>query len=150
MKDGGSKKNKWSGEDYGLYQIYGRHILAGKNALLYVGQAVQQTFSARFKQHEKDWMRYERGCKIHLGKVKADPKKDRGSRQWKKDVDIAEAILVYKYTPNYNSSLKQDEPDLKKYSYSCVRLIHKGKKKRLKPKDHAPEDYGYKKKDDRP
>lgn len=36
MVDGG-KNPDWDGNDYGLYQIYGRHILSGKNTLLYIG-----------------------------------------------------------------------------------------------------------------
>lgn len=43
----------WDGEDYGLYQIYGRHVLGDRNALLYIGQTTDQTFSARFRQHEE-------------------------------------------------------------------------------------------------
>ncbi len=46
------------GEDYGLYQIYGKHILCGKDTLLYIGEATEQTFSTRFKQHQH-WL-----CKL--------------------------------------------------------------------------------------
>lgn len=138
MKDGGSKRNHWSGNDYGLYQIYGKHILGSKRTLLYIGQAADQTFSARFKQHKKEWIYGERGLKIYLGRIQD------GSSKWRKDVDIAEQILIYKYTPNYNSSLKQDYPKLPEST--CVRLQHFGKRARLKQIDRAPEDYEYRKK----
>ena len=49
------EKLAYEGNDYGLYQIYGTHILSRKDTLLYVGKATQQTFSARFQQH-KEWL----------------------------------------------------------------------------------------------
>src|SRR6476659_7916655 len=36
-KDGG-KPPDYDGSDYGLYQIYGQHIIGGSGALLYVGE----------------------------------------------------------------------------------------------------------------
>lgn len=30
--------------DYGIYQIYGNHLVYGENVLLYIGQANEQTF----------------------------------------------------------------------------------------------------------
>ena len=43
----GGSPPEYNGPDYGLYQIYGRHILGGDGTLLYIGKAIQQTFSAR-------------------------------------------------------------------------------------------------------
>jgi len=40
MDDEGASPN-YDGEDYGLYQIYGTHILCGHNTLLYIGKATQ-------------------------------------------------------------------------------------------------------------
>jgi GMC oxidoreductase len=54
MVDGGENPD-WDGNDYGLYQIYGRHILCGKNTLLYIGIAPEETFSQRFREH-KIWL----------------------------------------------------------------------------------------------
>ena len=34
-------------DDYGLYQIYGRHIIFGADSLLYIGMARYQTFGQR-------------------------------------------------------------------------------------------------------
>jgi len=145
MKDGGNKRNGWSGRDYGLYQIYGKHILAGKNTLLYIGQACDQTFSSRFKQHYKDWIYGEPGLKICLGRLEdycCD--KDKSWKAWRCDVNLAEAILVYKYVPNYNSCLKQEYPKLPKGH--VVSLIHGGVKGKLNKIDKAPMDYRYKQK----
>jgi len=142
QNDGGTKDDNWNGDDYGLYQIYGKHILVGKNALLYVGQAAEQTFSKRFRQHYNDWLKHERGCRIYLGRIDTDPTKNKKWQKWHEDITMAEATLVYKYTPNYNSSLKQDYPKL---TPSRILLIHKGNRGKLQPKDRAPEDYEYKK-----
>jgi hypothetical protein len=36
--------NQW---DYGLYSVYGNHIAYGKDSLLYIGQARDNTFTQR-------------------------------------------------------------------------------------------------------
>ena len=135
---GGSAKDNYSGEDYGLYQIYGPHILHSEEALLYVGQTVEQTFSGRMRQHFNDWIFGEPGLRIYLGRIENEA----NDESWKLAVNIAEAILVYKYVPNYNSCLKQQEPSL--YEFSNVQLVHKGELGRLQANDLAPEDYEYK------
>ena len=58
---------------------------------------------------------------------------------WRKDVEIAEKILIYKYSPNYNARQIAKEPDLE--SFKNVRLIHTGKRHRLEQEDNAPKDY---------
>src|SRR3989338_3983394 len=74
----GTKRDNWAGRDYGLYQIYGRHILYGRDVLLYVGQAVDQTFSQRFRQHDKDWLKDEwEGIRIYLGYLDDEKYKDK-------------------------------------------------------------------------
>ena len=57
---------KYDGEDYGLYQIYGRHILGDHHALLYVGEAIEQTFSARFREHQS-WLNHEYPVQVYVG-----------------------------------------------------------------------------------
>ena len=59
FNDGGAPP-QYDGHDYGLYQIYGTHILGGPNTLLYVGRAIQQTFSSRFSAHQS-WLDGEKG-----------------------------------------------------------------------------------------
>jgi len=143
MNDEGIEENGWSGNDYGLYQIYGRHILYGGNALLYVGIATQQTFSQRFSQHEI-WLaddQEEQDIAIYLGRVN-DPlrhsKKDRW-KSWEEDVKLAEKILTYKYSPNYNSKELQSEPDLS--LHENMRLTHDGERNRLSAYDEVPRDF---------
>lgn len=131
----------YSGRDYGLYQIYGKHILCGSNTLLYVGKAVNQTFAQRFKQHNNEWLGKEMDIKIYLGRTKynrAYTKKDNW-KAWKRDVSIAESIIIYKYSPNYNSACLGDLPKL--HPYKQVLLIHAGERHKLKGIDNAPDDY---------
>jgi len=58
---------------------------------------------------------------------------------WYRDVDIAEAIIIFKYSPHYNSAGLTAYPNL--YSYKKFNLIHTGNKAKLKASDHAPSDY---------
>jgi len=130
----------YGGDDYGLYQIYGNHILCGPNTLLYIGKATKQTFSRRFKNHKK-WLDNEEGVEVYLGKI-YDPKRHSKKNNWKSwelDVHKAESILIYKYSPNYNNIGIGDKPDLS--PFKNILLIHKGKRHRLEIKDNAPEDY---------
>jgi len=55
MDDAG-KLPDYGGEDYDLYQIYGKHILCGEDTLLYIGKAVEKTFAIRFRRHKKCWI----------------------------------------------------------------------------------------------
>jgi hypothetical protein len=141
MKDAG--KPPVYGNDYGLYQIYGRHVLHGKDCLLYVGITTEQTFSDRFKQHET-WLKEDQeedDIKIYLGRT-YDPQRHSekdGWTSWKRDVELSEKILIYKYSPNYNSEGLSVEPDLS--PYSSVRLIHVGKRRRLRKEDNVPKDF---------
>jgi hypothetical protein len=47
---------------------YGRHILRGRDALLYVGEATQQTFAARFQQHQS-WLPHEGPVRVYVGRM---------------------------------------------------------------------------------
>lgn len=127
----------YDGEDYGLYQIYGRHILCGPNTLLYIGQATGQTFGRRFRQHEH-WLRNEEEIVIHLGRI-YDSRRHAASDLWKRwvaDVRLAECLLIYKYSPNYNAVSISDPPQLG--GYRCVDLSHRGERHKLHVRDSAP------------
>jgi hypothetical protein len=140
MKDGG-KYPEYDGNDYGLYQIYGKHILCGSDTLLYIGKAARETFSDRFKYHKKWWIADEEEIKVYLGRV-YDPQKHSKSDKWKSwehDIDLAERILIYKYSPNYNNASIGDKPSL--LPFKKILLIHEGNKQKLGKEDNAPEDY---------
>lgn len=139
LTDGGNKKNNWDGEDYGVYQIYGKHILCKNNSLLYIGKAFKQTFSRRFKDHQK-WLKDEANIKIYVGRI-YNPKKHSEKDNWKSwenDVELAENILIYKYSPHYNSRSLSEQPKLG--DHKSVSLCHKGKIGKLDQKDVAPDD----------
>jgi hypothetical protein len=138
---GGTKQDNWAGRDYGLYKIFGKHILYGRDVLLYIGQAVDQTFSQRFRQHYKEWLKDEgEGIKIYLGYLEAEKYDDKNNwYTWRWDIDTAEAILVYKYTPCYNSVLKGDYPKLG--PFKSIHLLHSGQRRHLRKTDKAPKDY---------
>ena len=143
MNDGG-KSPDWDGNDYGLYQIYGWHILCGGNALLYIGITTERTFSQRFNEH-KVWLEKDQNeeyIKIYLGRV-YDPKRHSVRdkwKSWKSDIEIAEKILIYKYSPNYNSRELTREPDIS--PRKSIRLVHIGvKSHRLEKEDNVPRDF---------
>jgi len=128
------------GKDYGLYKIYGRHLLYGYDALLYIGKNTDETFSERFRTDHKKWLKDEKDIKVFIGRVD-DPKKhtkDDEWESWKRDIDMAESILIYKYSPNYNSYKISKKPTL---SPSKITLIHNGARYRLEERDEAPEHF---------
>lgn len=139
FNDGG-RPPLYAGADYGLYQIYGKHILSGSNALLYIGRATHQTFSARFRSH-REWLTKEAEIKIFLGRI-YDRERHLSENDWEiwiRDVKIAECLLIHKYSPNYNSVSIAEAPALA--PYKKVILEHLGQSQRLFPKDVGPDDW---------
>lgn len=141
--NGGNGADGWAGYDYGVYQIYGPHILHRDGTLLYIGKASDQTFSERLKQHKACLLKDDNWSKIkiHLGRLENSPeytKRDNWG-SWYRDVDIAEAMLIYKYSPNYNSSLLGDYPD--PHGFNEIKLAHRGNSGSLMPEDNAPSDF---------
>ena len=130
----------YDGEDYGLYQIYGRHILDGPDTLLYIGQATGQTFCRRFRQHD-GWLSKEEEVQIYLGRI-YDPTRhvrDDLWKTWAADVRLIECVLIYKYSPNYNAVSISDPPALG--NYRTVEIIHRGQRHKLNWRDSAPSDW---------
>lgn len=130
----------YDGEDYGLYQIYGKHILCGSDTLLYIGQATEQTFSRRFRQHEH-WLAYEEETSVYLGRV-YDPNRHTAVdnfKGWAVDVRLVECLLIYKYSPNYNAVAISGPPPLG--HFERIDLLHEGERHKLHPRDSAPVDW---------
>lgn len=130
----------WDGDDYGLYQIYGEHTLCGKNTLLYVGITTERTFSQRIKEH-KIWLdkdQKDADVNIRLGRV-YDPNRHVSDKIWKSDVEIAEKILIYIYSPNYNSRELTGPPDLA--PHESIQLVHIGERGKIASEDNAPDDF---------
>ena len=102
--------------DFGLYQIYGRHIIFGLNSLLYVG-STNATFSQRLRNHDVEWLADEESVFIHIGRInREDYKADR--RQVIKDT---EALTIYWHSPPYNSR------NIGTYNGQRLRVVNRGK-----------------------
>ena len=130
----------YDGNDYGLYQMYGRHIIAGRDALLYIGEATQQTFSARFRQHQS-WLVHEWPVRVYVGRIylpRRHTAKDHWAG-WRVDVLMAERLMIYKYSPHYNSVHIAERPLL--VALQRFVLVHQGKQHRLQSRDVAPDDW---------
>jgi len=92
--------------DYGLYQIYGHHIVFGAGSLLYIGIAIEQTFGGRFRQHYDEWIKdEEEDISIRVGRLNEDDY-EHDTYEWKdwcQLVKDTEALLINWHTPPYNS-----------------------------------------------
>ncbi|MEI3602808.1 hypothetical protein SPD79_12865 [Oceanobacillus sp. SE10311] len=111
--------------DYGIYQIYGNHVVYGENTLLYIGQANQQTFGTRISQHSY-W--FEDEFSVYVGRLSASniPTDD----IWQDEINMAESLLIYVHTPAYNTM------NINSINYSKLEPIHilnLGKYKNLLP-----------------
>ena len=135
----GGKAPAWDGEDYGLYQIYARHVLGNRDALLYIGEATEQTFADRFRQHE-EWLVHEGPVRVYLGRVYSPGRHRADDRwtTWKADVLLAERVMIYTYSPHYNGRSITERPLLD--GHKRVELNHAGKRHRLRRRDIVPDD----------
>ena len=101
-------------KDFGLYQIYGRHIIFGLNSLLYVG-STDETFSQRLMSHR--WLAHEESVFIHVGRInKEDYEADR-----KQIIEDTEALTIYWHSPPYNSR------NIDTYNGQSLRVVNIGK-----------------------
>ncbi len=96
-------RSKTGEDDYGLYQIYAHHVVFGAGALVCIGKAQEQTFAARFAQHE-EWLDLENDVSIRLGRLApADYRADDGWQEWGQLLTDAERLSVFWHSPPYNS-----------------------------------------------
>ncbi|WP_260983535.1 hypothetical protein [Cytobacillus oceanisediminis] len=87
--------------DYGIYQIYGKHIVYGKDVLLYIGKADFQTIGNRISQ-ENWWDTNDSNhLKIYAGRLAGEKTPD--EEQWSYEIDLAEKLLINVHKPAYNS-----------------------------------------------
>jgi hypothetical protein len=140
--DDGGEHPHYDGKDYGLYQIYGRHILDVPKApsyksLLYIGEATEQTFASRFRGHKRSWLEHEwkESISIHIGRFNGYDT----DKTWKADVLLAERILIYTYSSHYNSSSISNRPRLA--GHKEVVVVHTRERGRLRRMDVIPKDW---------
>jgi len=94
---------------FGLYQIYGDHIVSGHGTLLYIGRTGSKdevrTFKTRLEEHYKLWLNYINETSVYLGII--------SDEDWLPDSDskngvtetlkIAETFSIWWHSPPYNS-----------------------------------------------
>jgi hypothetical protein len=133
-------KNK----DFGIYQIYGTHIIFGKKALLYIGQTYKgetdRTFSQRFHEEHTVWLKEEEDVSIHVGRIKDCGIDKSNLRQVIKNT---EALTIKWHPPPYNSK------NIETYNGERLEVVNRGIRgsldKRYKSRDRKkwgyPGDY---------
>ena len=100
-------------QDYGVYQVYGEHVVFGEEALLYIGIARDQTYGQRLRQH--DWL--EENNIILVGRI--------AESDWHELLEDVEALEIYWHSPPYNSK------NVINYQGQPLKLINEGKRGRL-------------------
>lgn len=118
--------------DYGLYQIYGAHIVYGADVLLYICKAEQQTFGVRIRQHQQEWMRDEHDARrlaVYLGRLAGETPPD-AVWSWSAQIAAAEALLIHVHTPAYNAEYVAS--DLAEIAHD-VRVFNWGRYRDLLP-----------------
>ena len=110
-------------EDFGIYQIYGKHIIFGCGSLLYIGKT-DQTFSQRFRYEHVGWLKEEEDVRIHVGQiVKVDQtlKRDMLACDLRKIIKDTEALTIKWHSPPYNSD------NIGTYNGQRLKVVNQGK-----------------------
>ena len=101
--------------DFGIYQVYGPHPVSGTDSLLYIGQANDQTFGARFTNPDRQewspkhalWEDNTALLRFFVGRVHPTRRqRDRGTiddELWGTYIDIAERLLICTHAPHWNA-----------------------------------------------
>jgi len=111
-------------DDYGMYQIYGHHVVFGPGALLYIGIAVDRPFAARFSEHAS-WLDSESDVLVRLGRIEREEYKD--DAEWENLLRDLEALTIYWHSPPYNSK------NIVSYNRNPLRVQNWGDRGRLLP-----------------
>jgi hypothetical protein len=91
--------------DYGVYQIYGTHLVMGPECLLYIGQANENTFGTRMPAHLEwtNWEAHEVG--VYLGRLGGiEPMTSGKQKLWEDRINRAEKLMIYFCAPPYNAA----------------------------------------------
>ena len=96
--------------DYGIYAIYGTHMIYGKDVLLYLGKADRQTIGTRISQEAWENTNDSNNHKIYVGRLHGaiNPSDD----EWSKQITLAESLLIYVHKPAYNQKNISSIPDM--------------------------------------
>lgn len=85
--------------DYGIYQIYGNHLVYGENVLLYIGHANEQTFYTRITQHSY-WL--ENHFIIYIGRLSGQVTPSH--EIWHDKISAVDQLLIHIHAPAYNTA----------------------------------------------
>jgi hypothetical protein len=114
--------------DYGIYQIYGKHPVYGKDVLLYIGKADYQTLGKRISQ--ENWLNTNDASnnKIYVGRLHGTitPPEE----LWSKEIDLAERFLIYVHKPAYNARSISSLPD---FEIQDIHILNWGSHRDLLP-----------------
>ena len=90
-----------AGTDFGIYQIYGDHVVYGQNVLLYIGMAAWQEFGQRIPQHQWHLDSTLGAVQVYRGRLAGDMTPS--AEMWNDLIGIAERLLIYAHYPAYNT-----------------------------------------------
>lgn len=131
--------------DFGIYQVYGPHPASGTATLLYIGQANDQTFGARFTNPDRQqwspdnepWGDNTALLRYFVGRVHpTQHEHDRGlidDELWGTYIDTAEKLLISAHAPHWNaqrvSGIKPEQTD----DYDNCHVLNWGTRASLLP-----------------
>ena len=110
------------GEDHGIYQIYGNHPVYGRDSLIYIGIAKDDTFSERFKVHERIWLIEQDyvPVEVYLGEVYRQTGEEEREEddfqtdtEWKYHIELCEKLLIFALVPSLNIQNKESINEMK-------------------------------------
>jgi hypothetical protein len=115
-----------TGDDYGLYQIYGTHDVSGPDTLLYIGQADRGTFDGRIAYHYAEWARWNPSAiTIYHGQLAGEASVTNDA--WGLLIDQAESVLIWKLGIPFNSARIKTH----KYNKVPILVVNHGRRYRL-------------------
>ena len=131
--------------DFGIYQVHGPHPVSGTDSLLYIGQANDQTFGARFTNPDRQpwgpddapWGDNTALLRFFVGRVHPTRyQRDRGAiddELWGTYIDTAEKLLISAHAPHWNaqhvSGIKPEHTD----DYDNCHVLNWGTRASLLP-----------------
>ena len=114
--------------DFGLYTIYGTHIVYGKDVLLYIGKADKQTLGKRISQEGWDNTNDSKNHKIYVGRLHGPLTPS--DEVWSNQIGLAESLLIYVHKPAYNQKNISSIPDI---SLQNIHILNWGDHRSLLP-----------------
>ena len=114
--------------DFGIYQVHGPHPISGTDSLLYIGQANDQTFGARFTNPDRQpwgpndapWGDNTALLRFFVGRVHPTRyQRDRGAiddELWGTYIDTAEKLLISAHRSSHEWRVPRPDPGFRRVS----------------------------------